>query len=253
MARRELQRSERNDATPAEPRPWVNTLGMLVDRADGAFERRVVSRPSMVVLIELFAGLGWTRACVEKIVDGDWWRGEVVREFAADHQGLGLPWYEGLQERLVDFAPVAVALGVLAVEVVIAVCLVAGRRLVLAVGLGIALLMQFLLAGAVNPAVFYLIFHSALGLWAVERLEPSKRLLASLRGAALLCIVVVAVTLPFARTMAPAEVIEDPALVVAAWGTCSAISLVGARRRIRRRYLEVTTIDLRDVLRSRTR
>lgn len=247
MATRDQQRGEQSGAAPADSRLKWHTLGTLIDRVDGAFERRVVSRPAMVVLVELFAGLGWTRACVEKIVDGDWWRGEVVQEFVADHQGSGLPWYEGLQERMVDSAPVAVALGVLAVEVVIAVCLVTGRRLVLAVGLGIGLLMQFLLAGAVNPAVFYLVFHAALGLWLVERVAPSKRLLTALRGATVLCVVVVALTLPFAKTMAPADAIEDPALVAAAWGTCLAISLTGARRRLRRRYLAATTIDLRDV------
>lgn len=247
MATRDPQRGEQRGATPVDSRLKWHTLGTGIDRADVVFDRRVGSRPAMVVLIELFAGLGWTRACVEKIVDGDWWRGQVVHEFVADHQGAGLPWYEGLQERVVDSAPVAVALGVLTVEVVIAVCLVTGRRMVLAVGLGIGLLMQFLLAGAVNPAVFYLVLHSALGLWAVERLEPSTRLLASLRSAAVLCIVMVAATLPFAKSMSPADAIEDSALVTAAWGTCLAISLVSARRRLRRSYLAAITVDLRDV------
>ncbi len=246
MATRSQQGSELIGTRSDASRIIGRFLGSFVDQIDDVFERRVVSRPPMVVLIETFAALGWSRACAEKVVDGRWWRGQSVREFVIEHQGLGLHWYEDVLARIVGASPEAVALIVLVAEITIATCLLTGRRYVLAIGLGTALLLQFLLAGAVNPAVFYLIFHSALGLWVVEQLSSTRQVLTWLRGAVALCVVVVAATLPFAATAAPAKVVHDPALVASAWGTCLGISLLGARRRARRRYL-AATIDLRVV------
>ena len=231
------------DLRPSRNR-W-RSVGALVDRLDAVFERRVVSRPAAIVLVELFAGLGWLRAGIEKLIDRDWWTGETIRSFVAEHRDDRLDWYGSFLDAVVEVIPLGVAVGVLAAEMVIAYCLLLGRRLPLAVGLGSALLLQFLFAGATNPAVFYLIFHGLLGIWAVEQLAPSTAVLAGVRWATLGCLAVMLASIPFARAAAPAEAIDDPALVASAWAGCLAVSLVGARRRIRRRYIEATTIDLR--------
>jgi len=223
----------------------LGALGAMVDRVDAGFEARVVSRPAMVVLIELFAGLGWARAVAEKVIERDWWTGRSVADFVAEHQEQSMPWYGSFIEGLVDTVPVGVAVLVLLVEVTLAGCLLTGRRLELAAWLGSALLLQFLFAGATNPAVFYLIFHAALGLWAVERRTPTRRLLAGLRWTGWACVLLVLAMLPFTETVSPAGAIDDPALVAAAWAGCVAVATAGARRRLRRRYIETTTIDLR--------
>ena len=226
-------------------RSVVQRAGAVVDRVDAAFESRVATRSAAVVLIELFAGLGWARACVEKMIDGRWWRGETVQAFVAEHRGDGIAWYRPAVEGLVEVVPIGVASIVLIIEASLAVCLLRGRRLELVAVVGCGLLLQFLLAGATNPAVFYLVFHAALGLWAVEQRAPTPQLLAGLRWALGGCALLIVTTLPFAKAAAPAGAINDPALVASAWAGCVAVTALGARRRIRRRHLEAVTIDLR--------
>ena len=220
-------------------------VGATVDWLDAAFERRVVSRPAMVVLVELFAGIGWSRACAEKLLDGQWWTGSTVQQFVAEHHDSSLAWYRPVIEPLADTVPVGVAFAVLALEIVIAACLLTGRRTGFAAVVGCVLLLQFLLGGATNPAVFYLIFHAALGLWVVEGLTPDRRVLVRLRWTVLACALLVVLTLPFVSTASPATVIDDPAWVASSWAACVAIATAGAHRRIRRRHLEAATLDLR--------
>ncbi len=67
--------------------------GEAFDRADAAFDRRFASRPSAVVLVELFLAIGWLRAAVAKSTTGAWWSGREIREFLVDHDTQTISWY----------------------------------------------------------------------------------------------------------------------------------------------------------------
>lgn len=63
-------------------------IGSILDRSNAAFDRRFVSRPSWVVLAELFLGVGWLRAATSKAIERDWWAGRTIADFVADYHSL---------------------------------------------------------------------------------------------------------------------------------------------------------------------
>ncbi|MEM1333679.1 MAG: hypothetical protein AAGG08_09495 [Actinomycetota bacterium] len=191
-------------------------------------------RPAWVVLVELFIGLGWARAVVEKLIDPDWWSGAAIADFVADHEADAVAWYTGIATEVwVPFADV-VGVTVLALQVIAAVTLVTGRRVELGLGAGMFLNLHFVLAGAVDPSIFYLVAQSAVAMHLLERDRSAagRRVLDWLNVGA---VILVGASAPMIRTLHPAEVVDDPAVVLATFGGLMflATSLVLVRRTAR--------------------
>lgn len=187
------------------------------------------ARIGLVIPLQLFLGAGWLRAGVEKVIDPSWWSGGYLLNFLEEQRPHMLPWFTPFADGvLAPLAPV-VAWGVLWMQIGIAACLFTNRRVQHALWVGITLNVLFTMAGAVNPSAFYLVMQIAL-LFAlshrVSEVVAVRRAVAFLIPASLLA--------PFARTIHPMAVIEDPALVLAftcviAAATTLAISIPMAR------------------------
>ena len=164
---------------------------------------------ALLLPLRLFLAAGWLRAGVEKVIEPDWWTGEVLAVFLTEQRAEMLPLFRSFADAFV--APFAgpVAWLVVEVQIAIGVCLLLGRYTRQALWAGVVLNLTFVMSGRVNPSAFYLVMEMVL-LFALSRPLPERT---AVRRALLWSIPAVAV-LPFARTIAPAEVIDDPALML---------------------------------------
>jgi len=170
---------------------------------------------------QLFLAAGWARAAVEKLIDPTWWNGDQLQRFVDDQRPLMLPWFRVFADDVVSPLAPAVAWLVLVTQVAIAGCLIVNRNVKQALWAGIVLNVVFTMAGRVNPSAFYLVMQLAL-LFALSRPVSTQ---IALRRAALWSIPALAV-LPFARTVHPAHVIDDPALMLSFIAALAAITTV---------------------------
>lgn len=179
--------------------------------------------PAWVVLIQLFIGLGWMRAATEKLIDPNWWSGAVIRSFVDDHADAAVGWYAPVATEVwVPFAD-SLAFVVVMLQLVAAGTLITGRHVGVGLAAGMTLNLHFVLAGAVDPSIFYLICQGALVLHQLER----RRLAASgevLEWLNVGSIILVAASVPMVRTVHPDEVIDDPAIVLATFGALFFVS-----------------------------
>ena len=201
---------------------------------------RTAGLPSWVLLIELFLGLGWLRAAAEKVIDPQWWTGDVIRGFVLEHQDQALGWYRPFLDAVVSPAALLVALAVLVLQLTAGLSLVTGRRRGLALGLGILLNLHFMAAGAVNPSVFYLLAQATLALWMVEQ-RPTITSTRRLVVVSAIATVLASASLPFISTLHPAHVIEDAAVMFVFGGALTIVACaqagttINAARRATRR------------------
>lgn len=219
-------------------------VGASLDRINALFDRRFASLPGSVVLAQLFLGFGWLRAVVAKLVDPDWWAGGIIDEFVGEYDSKTIGWYRPILDSLIVDYTVAWAVVVVALEMFVAVALLTSMRVGTGLAAAIFLNVNFLLVGSTNPSVFYLILQFGLVLW---MLESSTAFAANTRRLRLLSVGGVGlafVCLPYVRTMDPAGVIDDPALVLAMWSVCGVVATVVARRRVHRKRLRMPIIDL---------
>lgn len=178
---------------------------------------------ALTVPLQLFLAAGWARAGVEKVIDAQWWSGAYLRDFLAEQRPVMLPWFRPFADAVVDpLAPVFAWL-VVAVQLAIAACLFSNRYLKSAVWCAIVLNVAFTMAGRVNPSAFYLVMQLAL-LFALSRPVPAT--IATRR--AVLWLVPAVIVLPFARTLHPAHVIDDPALMLSFVAVLAAVTTVAS-------------------------
>lgn len=203
----------------------AGTLRRLVDA-------RTAREPSWILLIELFIGLGWIRAAVSKAIEPDWWNGDVIRDFVASMAGEGLVWWEPVLDTVVLRAPVAVAVAVFLGQLVAGMSLLAGRWLGLGLTVGMTLNLTFVLSGAVEPSVFYLISQAVIALWLYENHRDPQVGRRSLRGFMYAAAVVVMVSVPFVGTLDPVRVIDDPAAVLTTYAVAIGVSTWVAQARL---------------------
>ena len=168
---------------------------------------RVVA--ALLVPLRLFLAAGWLRAGVEKVIDRSWWTGEVLDAFLAEQRPHMLPFFEVFSDAVV--APLAVPTAWLVAEAQIAIglCLLLNRWPRRALWAAVLLNVCFVLAGRVNPSAFYLVME----LVVLIGLSRPVDMTIAWRRAVVWCVPAVAL-LPFATTLAPAEVIDDPALML---------------------------------------
>ena len=167
-----------------------------------------------------FLAFGWLRAGVEKAIDPEWWSGAKLTTFLGDQSDAMLPFMEPLTNAFVAPAPFITAAIVLAVELVLGVLILTGRRLGPALLGASALNVIFVLMGVVTPSAFYLVIQLTLllALGARTGWFNARRRLAVIGGAALTGIALT----PFIATIHPAEVIHDPAIMLVTVGALAA-------------------------------
>ena len=167
--------------------------------------------------LRAFLLVGWLRVAVEKMVDPAWWSGEALRVYAARQSELSLPFVPPVVDAVVLPAVQVVAVLVVVLQLVTAAGFLTRRWFPAALCLGSAMNVVFVATGSVNPSAFYLVMQLGLlgAVWegAVDgRIrEPGRTTLwtsAVVAAAGLLM-------LPFIRTLAPAEIIADPASMLA--------------------------------------
>lgn len=161
----------------------------------------------------MFLGFGWLRAGIEKMIDESWWSGDPLRLFLIEQRSFALPFMEPLIDELFEpFAPL-IALFVLFAQLAIGVAFVTTRGLRPALWAGVTLNVVFVAMGAVDPSVFYLVIQLsllaavALGVFGGQRREPNPISIGLKLGVA-------ASLAPLAKSIAPADVIHDPAVIM---------------------------------------
>jgi thiosulfate dehydrogenase [quinone] large subunit len=174
-------------------------------------------RASIVLLpLRLFLAAGWLRAAAEKLIDHQWWNGDKLRSFLDAQHHDALPFFRPVMDSVVTPYAVQVAAIVAVVQVMIGLALLVGHPLRIALWTGITLNVIFVMCGRVNPSAFYLVMEAAL-LYAVStghmgrgsRIPTARSFL--LIGA---WVAIAGAMVPFVRTLEPAEVIEDPAMML---------------------------------------
>ncbi len=161
----------------------------------------------------MFLGFGWLRASVEKVIDPSWWNGDALRLFLVEQRSSALPFMEPLIDGLFDPFAEIISLFVMLTQLVIGVAFVTTRGLRPALWMGVTLNVVFIAMGAVDPSVFYIVIQLsllaavALGVFG-EQLRAPNLISLSLKVAAAVVIA------PLAMTVAPAEVIHDPAVIL---------------------------------------
>ena len=186
----------------------TTTPNERVPTATPGAQRRDVS--ALLLPLRIFLAAGWLRAGVEKVIDPNWWTGDVLDRFLAAQRPHMLPFFRSFSDALIDPLTAPVVWLVVEVQIAIGLCLLLGRFPRRALWAGVALNVCFTLAGRVNPSAFYLVMELAL---LIGLSRPTNLTIAWRR--ATLWLVPAVLMLPFARTLAPAAVIDDPALMIA--------------------------------------
>jgi thiosulfate dehydrogenase [quinone] large subunit len=197
-------------------------------RAQAVTARQLLSErfaglPAWVVVTQLFIGLGWLRAVTEKLMDPDWWTGDVLRDFVSSHADTTLGWYAPFVNSVALPLAAGVALVVVVGQLLAGISLVTGRRLNVGLAVGMFMNLHFMAAGAVTPSAFYLLAQGALVLWLCEQ-KPNRFTTKALSATAVVAMFVAGLNLAFVSTIHPADVIEDPAVMFSFGGALTALA-----------------------------
>lgn len=226
-------------AAPTSPGPTPPTPS----RAEPGPDRRerllapYRNLPPWIAVTQLFFGLGWLRAAGAKVIDPNWWTGDTIRRFVADHQDLTLPWIEPLLTVVVLPAAALVAVVVVVLQVAVGSALALNRAVMPALLVASTLNLVFVAIGAVNPSAFYLVGQGAVALWYLGRRSPSPGLSRGLQFGVAIAVALAVISVPFIGTVHPAEVIDDPAIMMVTLAGLTALAAELTHRALFRRGL----------------
>ncbi len=193
-------------------------------RAARAAAARYRSVPASVLIPQWFLALGWIRASVAHGVAGSWWTGQDLLAFLVDTADMRLPVYDPFVEFVVRPFPILISVVVVILQLLIGLALLANIRPVAWALIGMFLNFNFILAGAVNPSVFYVVMGAGVVLWIMlDRMSAARarRMAVWATGVAVIALLVCG---PFITTFNPAEVIEDPSLILIMLSSLFAVS-----------------------------
>lgn len=231
-----------------------------MERIRSILTRELSKDRAYLLPLRVFIGLGWLRAATEKLVDPGWYDGTELTAFLEQQLGWSqeaFPFYGVLMETV--FMPGATVLGIIVIlaQLFAGVSILAGYCTNAGLLVGLVMNVNFVLAGAVDPSTFYIViqlvlfFGGAGAVLSVDAAHGTDRhgplLTAPRREAggqgeqhprvygiiAAVCLLFAVAMAPYVSTLAPATVVEDPAMilvVLALFGAgASATSAVGSR------------------------
>lgn len=170
--------------------------------------------PAWILVPQMFLATGWLRAGVWHGVRREWWTGEDLVDFVMSQSTETILGYRWFLESVVSNVPIVIALGVVVLQLIVGLALLANWRPVGALAIGSFLNLHFMLAGVVNPSVFYLIMASVIASWHLDRDLSSSvksQLVKRCAPAALAAIAILAFEV---SSIHPEDVTEDPAAVL---------------------------------------
>jgi uncharacterized membrane protein YphA (DoxX/SURF4 family) len=182
----------------------------------------------LLLPIRVFLAVGWLRAGVEKVVDSKWWNGDSLRTFLDAHHTAALPPFRPVIDHAIQPLAMIVALVVVATEIGCGIAILIGRPLRAALRWAVVLNVAFVLCGQINPSAFYLVMEMVLLVAVADGTIGRRATLPTRRtyvfAAALL--IVAGALAPFVRTLEPAGVITDPAIMLMFLALLQAATLV---------------------------
>jgi uncharacterized membrane protein YphA (DoxX/SURF4 family) len=201
--------------------------------SDQSGPRHPSHHTAVVVLLPLriFLAAGWLRAAAEKLIDPQWWNGNKLRAFVTTQHQEALPFFRPILDHLITPGAQVVAIVVVVTQLACGLAIAIGKPLRLALQWTVVLNLVFILAGKVNPSAFYLVMEIVLlfaiadGTIGVHPTTPSRRTLAM---AGLTAALALAMT-PYIRTIEPAKVIDDPAMMLVFMGFVTTVTLIVRR------------------------
>ncbi len=170
--------------------------------------------PSWVLLPQIFLAAGWGRAAVAHALSGDWWRGQEVLDFVATETEHRVGAYGYVLRWIVEPLPTTTAVVVVTGQLLVAVMLALNYRVGVALGIGAFLNIQFILAGAVNPSIFYLVATLGIVVWRLETAASPATIRRLARVTPYAAVAVAVALTPSVRSLDPETAKEDPALVL---------------------------------------
>lgn len=202
----------------------AGTLARLVER----YQRL----PSWVLLLQIFLVFAWGRSALAHAFTGSWWSGDAVRQFLASETGLRIDAYQFVLVGIVEPMAPIIAAAIVFAELAIAMLLLFNFRTAIAIGLGIFINTQLVLAGQVSPSVFFLVAWLGITMWHLETTASPARLQQLSKAGLLAVIMIVAFLAPAVRTLAPEGLLEDPAFVLIFLSVLTALALWWINRRV---------------------
>ncbi|MEP7115664.1 MAG: hypothetical protein ABI862_20535 [Ilumatobacteraceae bacterium] len=213
----------------------------VLDHEAPTTSRAVAQQPShhaaVVVLLPLriFLAAGWLRAAAEKLIDPQWWTGNKLQQFLTTQHQEALPFFRPIMDNALQPGAQAVAIVVVLTQLACGIAIAVGKPLRLALRWTVLLNVVFIMAGKVNPSAFYLVMEIVLlfaiadGTIGVRPSVPSRRTIALAGVSAALAVAVA----PYIRTIEPAKVIEDPAMMLVFLGFTTSVTLLVRRSAFR--------------------
>jgi uncharacterized membrane protein YphA (DoxX/SURF4 family) len=187
-----------------------------------------VSAVVMSLPVRIFLAAGWLRAAAEKVIDRNWWNGTKLEGFLVKQHQEALPFFRPVMDHAI--APVAapIAFIVMITQLLCGLAIATGVKMRLALRWACLLNVTFILAGRVNPSAFYLVMELVLlfaiadGTIGARPSTPSRRsfIAAGVSAAAAVAFI------PYIRTIEPAKVIDDPAMMMTFLGMTVAVTLL---------------------------
>jgi thiosulfate dehydrogenase (quinone) large subunit len=194
--------------------------------------RRIDHRAGVVLLpLRLFLAAGWLRAAAEKFIDKQWWTGDKLRSFLTKQHDEALPFFRPVMNHVIAPGARTVAIIVVLTQLGCGLAIAFGKPLRLALRWAVLLNVVFIMAGKVNPSAFYLVMEIVLlfaiadGTMGVRPTSPSRRTVAL----AILSVGAAIAVVPYIRTIEPAKVIDDPAMMLVFLGVVVAVTLMARR------------------------
>lgn len=120
---------------------------------------------AFLVPIRLFIGIGWLRAFAEKVTTGSWLEGRAVREFLDVQVASGsvvFRPYEWLIDSVLRPGSPLIGWLVVLLQLIVGLAILTGAYTNLALLVGIAMNVNFMLAGSISPSVFYIAIQTVL-------------------------------------------------------------------------------------------
>ena len=188
--------------------------------------------PSWILIPQIVLAVGWALATLTNIFQADWWSGQAIRDFVATETGLRVNVYQHVLTGLVEPLPAVTAIVVAAIQIAIVVMLVFNYRVMVALSLAAFLNVQFILAGVVNPSVFYLVAALGIAIWRIETSANAETLQRLSDFTIMSGLVAVAFLAPGVRTLQPEGVLDDPALVLIFLAFLAMVAMWWVNRRV---------------------